>query len=155
MMPNYEELKAKAKKAAVGAADAAKQLAALSKCKVQIVAEQEKIRSLYTKLGKLYYKDFITDEEPDEAEYEPLCDNISAHYRKLSQLRDLMNDIKAGSQPGKKESNDAAQQEAANEEQLMALAAAEDTSAEDAAAEDLLEELNNLNKDTPYGEILD
>ena len=155
MMPNYEELKAKAKKAAGGAVDVAKQLALLSKCKVQIVAEQEKIRSLYTKLGKLYYKDFITDEEPDEAEYEPLCDNISAHYRKLSQLRDLMNEIKSGYQPGKKESDDAAQAEAAEEEQLMALAAAQNAPAEDATEEDLLEELNNLNKETPYGEILD
>ncbi len=150
MMPNYEELKAKAKKAADGAVDAAKQLAAISKCKVQIVAEQEKIRSLYTKLGKLYYKDFITDEEPDEAEYEPLCDNISAHYRRLSQLRDLMNDIKAG----KKAAAEAADKDTAREDPVIALAAPEGAD-EEAAAEDLLEELNNLNNNTPYGEILD
>ncbi len=145
MMPNYEELRAKAKKAAGGAVDAAKQLAALSKCKVQIVAEQEKIRSLYTKLGKLYYKDFITDEEPDEAEYEPLCDSISAHYRKLSQLRDLMNEIKTG----KKTDTDPTTVE------IVPVENAEAAPAEDAVEEDLLEELNNLNNDTPYGEILD
>ncbi len=155
MMPNYEELKAKAKKAAGGAMDVAKQLALMSKCKVQIVAEQEKIRSLYTKLGKLYYKDFITDEEPDEAEYEPLCDNISAHYRKLSQLRDLLNELKCGCQPGKAEADDTARKETTEEEQLMALASAQDASEESVTEDDLLEELNNLNKEHPYGEILD
>ena len=135
MMGNYEELREKAKKVAGSAVDAAKQLAALSKCKVQIVAEQEKIRSLYTKLGKLYYKDFITDEEPDEAEYEPLCDSISAHYRKLSRLRDQMNDIKAGKCP-----QDVPRQETEEEEQLVVVENAQDTPAE----EDLLEELDNL-----------
>lgn len=145
MMPNYEELRAKAKKAAGGAVEAAKQLAAISKCKVQIVAEQEKIRSLYTKLGKLYYKDFITDEEPDEAEYEPLCDSISAHYRKLSQLRDLMNELKTG----KKASTET------SAEEIVPVDATETVPTEDAVEDDLLEELNNLNNDTPYGEILD
>ena len=135
MMRNYEELREKARKAAGSAVDAAKQLAALSKCKVQIVAEQEKIRGLYTKLGKLYYKDFITDEEPDEAEYEPLCDSISAHYRKLSQLRDQMNDIKAG-----KSTQDVPRKETEEEEQLVVVENAQDTPTE----EDLLEELDNL-----------
>ena len=134
-MTNYEELKEKARRAAGATVDAAKQLAALSKCKVQIVAEQEKIRSLYTKLGKLYYKDFITDEEPDEAEYEPLCDSISAHYRKLSRLRDLMNDIKSG-----KRTEDSPRKESEEEDQLAVMVNKQDIPTED----DLLEELDNL-----------
>lgn len=154
-MPTYDELKERAIKAAGATVDAAKQLATLSKCKVQIIAEQEKIRSLYTKLGKIYYKDFITDEEPDEAEYEPLCDSISAHYRKLSQLRDLMNEIKFNYQSVKKNSKEAKQKAEEEEVQLIEIATTQDEPVTSDEEADLLEELNSLNNDTPYGEILD
>ena len=105
-MSTFEELKDKALHAASVTADAAKQLAIISKCRVQIVAEQEKIRALYAKLGKVYYKDYVTDEEPDEAEYEPLCDSISAHYRRISRLRELMEEAKSNYQAVKKNSKD-------------------------------------------------
>ena len=54
----------------------------------------ETIRQLYARLGKLCYKDRITDEEPDEAEYKPLCDEISRSYRCISRLRDEIEDAK-------------------------------------------------------------
>ena len=162
-MTTFEELKQKAKKAACATADAAKQLAIISKYKIQIAAEQDKIRSLYGELGKLYYKDYVTDEEPDEAEYQPLCDRISDHYRKLSRLRELLNKAKTDYAGVKQEAANAkkkASEEAANFEEA---AASKPTSAEDLTDEeqDLLEELNSLNTsgdpddDTPYGEILD
>ncbi len=156
-MASYEEFKRKAKKAADATVDAARQFAILSKCKMQIIAEQEKIRSLYTKLGKVYYKDYITDEEPDEAEYQPLCDSISFHYRRISKLRDLMNEVKNNSEAFKKEAQAAKKKAAAEEQKLIALASAQadEDADDDAAEEDLLEELNSLNNDTPYGEILD
>ena len=70
-------------------------MAILSKCRVEILAEQERIRRLYTRLGKVYYKDFVTDEEPDEAEYGPLCEKISEAYRRINRLREEMEDAKA------------------------------------------------------------
>ena len=157
-MASYEEFKKKAKKAADATVDAARQFAIISKCKMQIIAEQEKIRGLYTKLGRVYYKDYITDEEPDEAEYQPLCDSISAHYRRISKLRDIINEVKNNSESFKKDVQEAKKKAAAEEQKLIALASAqaEEDVDEDAAAEEfLLEELNSLNNDTRYGEILD
>ena len=156
-MASYEEFKRKAKKAADATVDAARQFAIISKCRMQIIAEQEKIRSLYTKLGRVYYKDYITDEEPDEAEYQPLCDSISALYRKISKLRDIMNEAKNNGEAFKQEARAAKRKAAAEETGFIALAQAqiEEVSDDDAVEEYLLEELNSLNNDTPYGEILD
>ena len=82
--------------AAAGTAmDAARYVAFMSKRRLEILAEQEKIRRLYTRLGKVYYKDYVTDEEPDEAEYAPLCEKISEAYRRINHLRDEMEEAKA------------------------------------------------------------
>ena len=152
-MSTFEELKDRAIHVAGATADAAKQLAMVSKCRIQIAAEQEKIRSLYTKLGKLYYKDFVTDEEPDEAEYQPLCDSISEHYRKISRLRDLMEQAKNDFQSVKNNCKKAQAQSNKEEDRLIALANEQKASA--IAEDELLEELNNLNNNNVYGEISD
>lgn len=111
----------KATEAAQSAAKAAKYVAFVSKKKLAIAAEQEKIRHAYTRLGKVYYKDYVTDEEPDEAEYAPICDEISESYRKINALKDEIADAKAAY------SGEATEAEA---EQLEALTAPE---AEEAA----------------------
>ena len=85
----------KATEAAQSAAKAAKYVAFVSKRKLAIAAEQEKIRRAYTKRGKVYYKDYVTDEEPDQAEYAPICDEISDSYRKINALKDEIADAKA------------------------------------------------------------
>lgn len=74
--------------AAESAAKTAKYYAFVSKKRLAILAEKEKIRRNYTKLGKLYYKDFVTDEEPDDAEYLPLCEAISDSYRLINALKE-------------------------------------------------------------------
>ncbi len=152
-MSTFEELKDKAIHVAGVTADAAKQLAMVSKCRIQIAAEQEKIRNLYTKLGKLYYKDFVTDEEPDEAEYQPLCDGISDHYRKISRLRDLMEQAKNDYQSVKNSCKKSQEKQNREEDRLIALANGQKSPV--IAEEELLEELNNLNNDNGYGEIPD
>lgn len=81
--------------AAGSAMDAARYMAFVSKCRFEIMKEKEQIRRLYTRLGKVHYKDFVTDEEPDEAEYAPLCDKISEAYRRINRLREEMADAKA------------------------------------------------------------
>lgn len=157
-MSTFENLKSKVMNAATATVDATKQFAIISKCKVKIAAEQEKIRSLYTKLGKLYYKDYVTDEEPDEAEYVPLCNRISDHYRKIALLREKMEEAKNNYEGVKKESQECKKQAAKEEDQLINLATTQTEASADTTAsdeDDLLEELNNLNNDTPYGEILE
>ena len=71
MKETMETLKCKAVHVAAGAAQTARLVALISKKKFAILAEQDKIRRCYTQLGKVYYKDYVTDEEPDDAEYDP------------------------------------------------------------------------------------
>lgn len=87
--------KDKAAGVASSTAKAAKYAAFVAKTKMQIKLEENKIRSEYTKLGKVYYKDYITDEEPDEAEYKPICEAISESFGKISEMKDALKAAKA------------------------------------------------------------
>lgn len=91
---NFETLRDSATEAVQSAAQTAKTMARIAKYKMQILSEQEKIRKAYQELGKVYYKDFATDEEPDEAEYKPWCEKISDSFRRINQLRDAIADLK-------------------------------------------------------------
>lgn len=102
MKETLETLKCKAVHVAGGAAQTARLVALISKKKLAILAEQDKIRRCYTQLGKVYYKDYVTDEEPDDAEYDPLCERISQSFRRINRLRQEMEAAKAklaGEQP--------------------------------------------------------
>ena len=94
-MASMDNIKDKANAAAQTAAKAAKYVALASKKRLEIVKEQEKIRRNYTKLGKVYYKDYVTDEEPDEAEYKPICEEISVSFRRINELREEIAEAKA------------------------------------------------------------
>lgn len=114
-MANTDHFKEKANEAAVSAAKVAKYVAFVSKKRLAIVSEQDKIRRAYTKLGKVYYKDYVTDEEPDEAEYKPLCDAITASFSRI-------NDIKEELAAAKAEYNgEAAEEEPEEETRIEAL----------------------------------
>lgn len=76
------------------AAKKAKHYALIAKKKVAIHVEEEKIRKGYTKLGRLYYKDYVTEAEQDMAEYQPLCDEISDSFRKITTLKQELEDAK-------------------------------------------------------------
>ena len=102
MKETMETLKCKAVHVAAGAAQTARLVALISKKKFAILAEQDKIRRCYTQLGKVYYKDYVTDEEPDDAEYDPLCERISQSFRRINRLRLELEAAKtklAGEQP--------------------------------------------------------
>ena len=94
-MANMDHFKEKANEAAVSAAKVAKYVAFVSKKRLAIISEQEKIRRAYTKLGKVYYKDYVTDEEPDEAEYKPLCDAITASFSRINDIKEELAAAKA------------------------------------------------------------
>lgn len=94
MKENVEALKDKVVDAAQAAGRVAKLAATISQKKVLIAREQERIRRNYTRLGKVYYKDYVTDEEPDEAEYKPLCEEISNSFRYINDLKEDIEDAK-------------------------------------------------------------
>ncbi len=102
-MATIEEFKNLATDAAQSAAKTARYVAQVSVKRVEIAREQEKIRRLYTKLGKIYYKDYVTDEEPDEAEYEPVCNAISDCFRRINTLKSELADAKAAYRAAKDE----------------------------------------------------
>lgn len=93
-MATIDSLKDKASSAAQGAAKAAKYVASVSKMRLEIMKEQERIRRSYAKLGKVYYKDYVTDEEPDDAEYKPLCEGISESFCRINELREQIAEAK-------------------------------------------------------------
>lgn len=80
---------------AQAAASKARSLTAIAKSNVNILTEQEKLKKAYAELGKLYYRDFITGEEPDDAEYLPLCDKITELVKSIQTLRESIDDAKA------------------------------------------------------------
>ncbi len=104
------------------AARMTKNAATVTKSNINIFTEQEKQKKAYLELGKLYYRDFITGEEPDDAEYLPLCDAITEAAKNIEALRCEAEEAKADFG---KSAKDAA----------------------DAEAEDLETELDNLNKE--------
>ena len=93
---SFENIKNKAASAAQTAAAKAKGLAQIAKANIDIRAEQDKQKKAYTELGKLFYRDYVTGEASDEAEFLPLCDKITESVKKVNELRDLIDDLKSG-----------------------------------------------------------
>ena len=91
---NFEVLKEAAAGVAKSAAEKTKLLSIIAKDNLEILAEQDKMRKAYTELGKVYYKDFAMEEEPDEAEYLPWCSKITECRKKIEALRDEIADCK-------------------------------------------------------------
>ena len=78
------------------AASKTKQLASITKANMDIRVEQDAIKKAQTEIGKLYYKDFIVSELPDEAEYTPLCDQISKSRIIIEELKNFIEDTRSG-----------------------------------------------------------
>ncbi len=92
---NLETLKGLVAQAAQAAARVTKSAAAVTKSNISILSEQEKQKKAYLELGKLYYRDFITGEEPDDAEYLPLCEAITEAAKNIEALRGDLEAAKA------------------------------------------------------------
>jgi len=102
-MPNYDDLKKKAKGALDTIADASvdaykvaeektKVLAKKTKLRAGIVNEKATIRRLSVELGTTYYKKYKDDEG---AEFKQLCDEISCAYERISAKEDEIAELKA------------------------------------------------------------
>ena len=86
------------------AANKAKSLTAIAKSNISLLGEQDKLKKAYAELGKLYYRDYITGEEPDDAEYLPLCDRITELVKGIQELRENIDQAKA--KPERQESEE-------------------------------------------------
>ncbi len=84
---NFDVIKGYAANAAQTAAKKTKMLATIAKANISILAEEDKIKKAQTELGKVYYKDFILDEEPDQAEYLPWCEKITESLKLIDDLK--------------------------------------------------------------------
>ncbi len=99
-------------------------------------SDLEKIKKAQLELGKVYYKDFILDEEPDQAEYLPLCDRITESLKLIDNLK--LEIALAREECGVAEEDEEAPAAKAQEpEYILAVAApaAEEAPAEEPAAE--------------------
>ena len=92
---SLETLKGLVAEAAQAAARVTRNAASATKSNISILTEQEKQKKAYLELGKLYYRDFITGEEPDDAEYLPLCDAITEATKNIEALRGELEEAKA------------------------------------------------------------
>lgn len=84
---NIDAIKGYAANAAQTAVKKTRMLASIAKANIAILAEEERIKKAQLELGKIYYKDFILDEEPDQAEYLPLCDRITESLKLIDNLK--------------------------------------------------------------------
>jgi len=102
---SLETLKGFVAGAAQTAARVTKSAASVTKSNISILTEQDKQRKAYLELGKLYYRDFITGEEPDDAEYLPLCEAITEAAKNIEALRGEVEEAKAafGTKPTREE----------------------------------------------------
>ncbi len=84
---NIDAIKDYAANAAQCAVKKTKMLASVAKANIAILAEEDKIKKAQLELGKIYYKDFVLEEEPDEAEYLPLCEKITESLKLIDNLK--------------------------------------------------------------------
>ena len=102
-MPNYDDLKKKAKDALDTIADASvdaykvaeektRVLAKKTKLRAGIVNEKATIRRLSVELGSNYYKKYKDDET---AEFSQLCSEITCAYERIAAKEDEIAELKA------------------------------------------------------------
>lgn len=103
---SLEAIKKLVNEVAKTAKKATRSAATVTKAEVSILSEQDKLRKAYLALGKLYYRDYITGEEPDDAEYIPLCDAITEATKNIDEMKAKVSEITSS----KKEEAEAAEE---------------------------------------------
>ena len=137
---NIEALRGFATNAAQSAAKRSKRLATMAKANVAIQQEEVKVRKAQVELGKVFYKNFVSGEEADMAEYLPLCEKITASLKIIEGLKAEIEQAKSGAEAPAPE----APAEAPAEE-----APAEEAPAEEAPAEPVIPEIVVVEDEEP------
>ena len=88
---NFDELKNKAAGVLGTMAGAASRAAGAAKTSVNVCAEEDKIRTAYQALGKLYYRDSKAGTAPSGPEYDRELEKIEAAFARIRELRNQDN----------------------------------------------------------------
>ena len=132
---NFEALRGFATNAAQSAAKRSKRLATMAKANVAIQQEEVKVRKAQVELGKVFYKNFVSGEEADMAEYLPLCEKITASLKIIEGLKAEIEQAKSGAE--------------APAPEAPAEAPAEEAPAEEAPAEPVIPEIVVVEDEEP------
>lgn len=97
---------------------AAKRAALVTKTNLEILSQTDKRKKAYLELGKLYYRDFITGEEPDDAEYLPLCDTITEATKAIDKLKSVLENGSASAADEEPEEEEQAEEAEKAEEEI-------------------------------------
>ena len=127
---NFETIKEFAAGAAQTAAKKTRQLATIAKDNLAIFAEEEKIKKAQQELGKVYYKDYVMEEEPDEAEYLPWCEKITQSRKTIEALRIEIEQMRAETQCDDEDVYEAEFEEVAQSPETQSDAQPEEAAAE-------------------------
>lgn len=84
---NFDELKNKAAGVLGTMAGAASRAARAARTSVSICAEEDKVRTAYQALGKLYYRDSKAGAAPSGPEYDREVEKIEAAFARIRELR--------------------------------------------------------------------
>ncbi len=115
---HIETIRGFATSAAQTAAGKTKKLASIAKANFAILAEEDKVKKAQQELGKVYYKNFISGEEADLAEYLPLCEKITESLKLIESLKAEIEKARGTSAPEAAEDDfniEEVQEEAAEE----------------------------------------
>lgn len=91
---NFDNLSSKVAEAAQVAAQKAKDLSMIARARVQIAAEEDKIKKAHIEIGKLCYRDFMDGAEPQRAEYLPWYEKITESKMEIDALKLTIEAIK-------------------------------------------------------------
>lgn len=86
-MSHFDEFWNRAASAAQTAASATKRAANSAKLSIAIAAEEEKVKSAYQAIGKLYYQDQIAAATPSGPAYDEQICRIDAALQRIGELR--------------------------------------------------------------------
>ncbi len=86
-MSHFDEFWNRAASAAQTAASATKRAANSAKLSIAIAAEEEKVKSAYQAIGKLYYQDKIAAAAPTGPAYDEQVHRIDGALQRIGELR--------------------------------------------------------------------
>ncbi len=87
------------KAAAETAVKQTKTAAAITKVKLEIASQEDKLKKCYTNLGWIFFRDYENQAEAVMEEYQPWCDRASAAKAELKKLNQQLEELRGVNTP--------------------------------------------------------
>lgn len=101
-MSIIDQFKKKAETATAAAASVAnlavnksRTAASLTRVRVAVASEEDKLKKAYTEIGRLFYRDMVAQAEADMSEYQPWCDKAADAKANIERLTVELDALKA------------------------------------------------------------